>query len=525
MNITNKIKEIYKGEIYGANETLIQTYWSWYRGFVDNFHNYRMYNGENYISLTKKSLQMAKKVCETWADLLINEKCDIILNPKTKKNLDAFFKKTKFWTKANQLVEKSFALGYGALVGEITPKKEIKITLLDARYIVPLHVENDEVIDCAFYNKKGEITNLTIWMKNQSGIYEVHSRSYLKDKELLDRRVDWVTGLEIPFFMFIKPNIVSNASVGEENYGMSIFSNSIDTLKALDTKYDNFDFEFIGGRKKLYVSVDAMKVVRANDGRGTSINQQPFDPLDSVYYNLGEPDDGKPMVKEEGGELRSAQFIEAINTELSLLSHKVGLGYGYFQFESKGIATATQVISEKSDLYSTLKKHEILIGDQLTEFTIAILEYHKKLNIPLGEFDVAEIEVVFDDSIIEDTTALKQSDTNELINGTMTAVEYAVKWKGLDEDTAKARYQWIDWSKKANALLPLLDAKLITPELAVEVIYHQDDNPIVVDLNKIKEYLESDDLNIDDGEFGDLVIEESDDDFDNDDEFDNDDDL
>ena len=59
---------------YKANE-----YRSWYSGKVDGFHNYRLYQGQNYLDIVKKTLNMAKTVCEDWADLLGNEKTEIIL--------------------------------------------------------------------------------------------------------------------------------------------------------------------------------------------------------------------------------------------------------------------------------------------------------------------------------------------------------------------------------------------------------------------------------------------------------------
>ena len=44
-----------------------------------------------------KSLQMAKKVCEDWADLLLNEKCDIVLpNDVDRVNFDKIMDETKF---------------------------------------------------------------------------------------------------------------------------------------------------------------------------------------------------------------------------------------------------------------------------------------------------------------------------------------------------------------------------------------------------------------------------------------------
>jgi len=499
--INNKIKEVYKGDIYGANMVAIKTYKSWYRGFVQDFHNYRIYNGNDYISLKKKSLQMAKKVCESWADLLINEACDVVLKDKAKENLDVLFKKTKFWSKANRAVEIGFALTQSAVVGEII-NGVMSFVTVGAENIVPLTVENDEVTEAAFYRVEGEKLILSIHMKDENGNYVIHNRTYVKDKEVLENRHILNTGLKQRLFMFIRPNIINNMEDGHTNFGMSVYANSIDVLKSLDTKYDNFDFEFVGGRKRLFLSVDAMKVVR--DQSGVSVNTEPFDPLDTVFYNLGEPDDGKATVKDESGELRTEQFIQAINTVLSLLSHKVGLGYGYFKFDARGVATATQVIMENSDLFRNLKKHEILIRDEMIAFVDAVCSYSNKFcEFKIGEYDPSDIDILFDDSIIEDKDAMKKNDLTQVESGLMTYVEYAEKWKAMDSDTAKAKFQYLDWYKRAQTLAPLLHSKLITPEMAIEIIYKDDGMPIKPDINKLTEYINSDPLNIDDGEFDD----------------------
>lgn len=499
-NIEKKIAEMYGDEnIAGQDTAQIELYWSWYRGYNEKFHNYRAYNGENYIYLTKKSLQMAKKVSETWADLLINERCDFRLDDNAKEDLDVILEKTKFWSKANKSIELAFALGYSALLGEITSNRKLKIVLLNAKNIIPIKIENDEVVDCAFYKTVGKNTIITVWQKESIG-YKVTTNHYNKDGKLLESN-EFQTRIDKPLFMIIKPNIISNSDIDEYNVGISIYANAIDTLKAIDTKYDGFDFEFIGGRKKVYISADAMKVVMSQDGTSTQV--KPFDPLDSTYYNVGDSDDGH-MVQEGGGELRSAQYIEALNFELGILSEKVGLGYGYFRFDSKGLSTATQVISENSDLFRTLKKHEIEIRDVMIPFIQAVIEYSNAYcDLKVSNYNEDEIDILFDDSIIEDKQAEKQSDMIQVQAGTMSYVEYAIKWYAMSEEDAKAKYLYLDIVKKGNAIMPLLDAKLITPELAIELIYGDDSKAPKIDINKLKEYLEKDPLNIDDGEFDD----------------------
>ena len=52
----------------------IEQWEQWYQGKVKEFHSYRAYNGRKNVMCERLSLQMAKKVCEDWANLLMNEK-------------------------------------------------------------------------------------------------------------------------------------------------------------------------------------------------------------------------------------------------------------------------------------------------------------------------------------------------------------------------------------------------------------------------------------------------------------------
>lgn len=88
-------------------------------------------------------------------------------------------------------------------------------------------------------------------------------------------------------------------------------------------------------------------------------------------------------------------------------------------------------------MFRTIKKHEIILEQALTELCRVLLRLGKTaLGMSLNE-DV-EISIDFDDSIIED----KQSDFSrdmQLLNaGIMCDWEFRAKWMNEDEETAKA---------------------------------------------------------------------------------------
>ena len=116
----------YIGEILSGKRTYVELrnpdvplYKAWYGGYDKNFHKYNIYNGSNYVECTRKSLGMGKQIAEDWRSLILNEKTDIVLPENKKLLLDTILKRTKFWSKANDGVEVSYALGIGAFVNRI----------------------------------------------------------------------------------------------------------------------------------------------------------------------------------------------------------------------------------------------------------------------------------------------------------------------------------------------------------------------------------------------------------------------
>ena len=87
-------------ETYGH----IDEWLEWYQGEVKKFHKYKIYNGTSTITEDRYKLGMAKKVCEDWANLLLNEKVAIKAGGFTK-HLNEILQANNFLIRANQLRE------------------------------------------------------------------------------------------------------------------------------------------------------------------------------------------------------------------------------------------------------------------------------------------------------------------------------------------------------------------------------------------------------------------------------------
>ena len=162
-----------------------------------------------------------------------------------------------------------------------------------------------------------------------------------------------------------------------------------------------------------------------------------FDPDDSVFYALPEDDANKEgLLKEIDMSLRVEQHSKAINDDLNYLSLKCGFGTDRYQFGVTGAKTATEIISENSDMYRMIKKHEILLEDALRQLIQIIIRLGMILGNTLNP--ECEITIDFDDSIIEDKETERSRDRQDVSMGVMSLAEYRAKWYGeSEEDAAK----------------------------------------------------------------------------------------
>lgn len=452
MDIAGVIKEVTGKEPIWL-EDYTDLWLEWYKGDVEKFHHYEVYNGSNYIKQTKKTLNMAKQVCEDWANLLLNEKTDIAMgNQKNQENMDRLLADTKFWSKGNKGVEESFALGQGAFVCGVDGNKKPKVQFVNRTKIYPITVEDDMVTECAFVNINGRDVVFQFHTINQdTKNYEIRTIKGEKQNNDITMHIGSVdtgddvifdTKSNMPWFMMYKPNISNNININSP-MGISIYANSLDKLQGVDLAYDAFCTEMNIGKGRIFVDKNLTRIDQDGETRV-------FDNRDIAFYVYGDgTSDNKEPLKFYNPTLRVNDFFTGINRALSLLSSAVGFGENRYRFDGTGITTATQVISENSEMFRTLKKHEIILNDTLIDIIKCLMYICNTFGDGTYKFvEETNIEIKFDDSIIEDKESEKASDRTDVNMGIMSKAEYRAKWYNEDIDTAKANIEEISQSDK-----------------------------------------------------------------------------
>lgn len=450
---------------YYSNITLWE---SWWRGYVRDFHRFREVRGTGTVERELYSLKMAKKVCEDWASILLNDKTEIVVDDKTSGDFllgsdgtGGILGTLHFWREGNALVEKAFYSGTGAFVLKIAgmrakegiiepdPASKIRLNYLPADCIIPLTIRAGTITEAAFASEvleKGEpYIYLEIHELDADGKYIIGNHYFsVKDNVLAERPLpdgilpELHTHSPYPLFAIITPNIVNNIA-GGNGLGVSVYANAIDNLKGVDLAYNNFNRDFLLGGKKMFYNKSLIREVQDSDGNLVRI--APDDVMQQLFLQVGDDDaslDAKDLITEFNPSLRVQENRDGIQAQLDYLSFKVGLGTKHYQFNAGSVVTATQYMGDKQELVQNASKHYIIIEAALQQIVRAILWAGKMvLGQPVNP--EAEIAVKFSDSFIIDDDTKRMQDKEDVRDGIMQRWEYRMKWYSEDEATARAR--------------------------------------------------------------------------------------
>lgn len=446
----------------------IEVWRSWYNSNVRKFHRYRVYRGNgSSVNCTRYALGMAKKVCEDMADLLLNERVVITMDDQT---TDAFVKEVleaNTWEElGNEYQEWKAALGTVAYVvyvrdaavdeaGNMTGGR-VGINFVEAAHIYPTSWQNKVITECVFtfpktYKRKKYIHFQYHKMEDIAG---EGRKQYVVENSVVENTTgagreltpeEWEkipafaglaerieTGSDQPLFIIDRLNMVNNADEDATNpMGVALFANAIDVVRKLDLEYDSYANEFSLGRKRIFVAPELL-----NNVNGSPV----FDQNDLVFYELPEDyfknAESREAIREVNMELRIEEHSRAINDDLNWLSFKCGFGTDRYKFEGGSVKTATEVISENSDMYRTLTKHELVLERVLIQLVQTIIRAGISIGIH-GLNENTEVSVQFDDSIIQDKQSEREEERKDVAMGALGIDEYRAKWYGETLEEAR----------------------------------------------------------------------------------------
>lgn len=423
----------------------------WYKGKVDKFHSYTMYTGKKEIKQERKTLNMAANVAQRWADLLLNERVEVQADDEySEQKLRELLRQVNFYVRGNNLIEAAFALGGGFFIqywdGEKTNQKYVT-----QEYMYPISYDSGRLIEAAFASAKVIDSKKYVYLETHTldddGCYVIDNSllySDGKDNKGNLREVEpsfyeehgiipkIETKRKEPLFQMIRPNVANKDSFNSP-YGTSVYSGATDIFKQIDLIYDSYFKEFLLGKKRIFVHDGITNINYDKDGNQYDV----FDPNDEVFYRIPESDkEGGPPLIESNLALRVAEHNTALQTQLNCLSQAVGFGSDGFKWENSSVATATQIISQNSEMYRTLQKHELILTDAIVGMCKGLLFIESTFGGDAQCKPECNITVDFDDSIIEDTAEKKRQAMLELQSGLIDAIQYYQDVYNMTEEQA-----------------------------------------------------------------------------------------
>ena len=463
-------------------------------------------------------LNTAKAVCAELASMVWGEECQIsvssagyveevnedgvVINPDPLKAFIAdVLDRNAFGEKLQEFIEQGLALGGSAIkvwaeperkgtpsvsagadssLGEGAQARVIRLGYCMADQFVPLSWDNAQIYEGVFISRrarKGWYYTRLEWHRWDGETYTITNELYKADmqrgvnaenQDILGIRCpvaemaelypglepETVVPVEDSLFSYWRTPIANNID-DNSPLGVSIYANALETLHAIDICYDSFVTEFRLGKKKIIVPARFLRaVVDPQSGRQVRY----FDPTDETFVGVAD-DDGKTGVTDISVELRVEEHVAALNALLSILCLQLGFSANTFSFDQQGgLKTATEVVSENSKTYKTIKTVQNQLRPMIEHLVkniidVAILygmqwQGQSVESLAAGGY---EVQVTFDDGVTQD----RQTNLNEgvmLVNsGLLSKYTFLTDRKygqGLTEKEALAELERIKAEKQ-----------------------------------------------------------------------------
>ena len=338
---------------------------------------------------------------------------------------------------------------------EYKDQDKVIIDFVRADMIYPISYDNNDVTECAFGSYRNYKGHECIYLQihrlgREEG--EAENLYYIENKyvdsnsgqelKLPEELLELVpTNSEEPLFQILVPNMVNNIDL-DSPMGISVFANAVDEIKGCDLVFDSYMNEFVLGRKRILVPISLAKMeLDKLERSGTPVPK--FDTAQTVFYQMPADRNGDLKPTAIDMSIRASDHELGMQRVLDLCSFKCGLGTRRYQFSSSGIKTATEVISDKSDLFQNLKKNEIAVKAAITRMVRAVSFLDKKERV--------EATVDFDDSIIEDTNTTIERNV-KLVNAGLRSKQAAImEINKCSEADAKKELQIIAEESQINS--------------------------------------------------------------------------
>lgn len=433
-----------------------------WKGYYEAWHLVKAPTVDNPKATRKMAyLNLSKALCAELAGMIWTDQTAISITrdgfkpteEQKKDPLQAYvekvLKRNNFGQKMTETIEEAAALGGSALKvwydvkrdargNEIPGSGKIKIGYCMADQFIPTAWDNAEITEGCFISriaKGGYYYTRLEWHKWDGETYVISNELFRSDmykmgskepQDILGVRVPLATiypfldvetpvhGVEASLFSYFRTPIANNID-DNSPLGISMYANAMETLHALDICFDSFVREFRLGKKRIIVPARMIKTVV--DPQSGEMRRY-FDATDETYEALSTDDPDSLRIHDNSVALRVDEHVAAMNAFLNIFCLQVGLSMGTFSFDERGgLKTATEVISETSKTYKTVKNFQNMIRpaiERLIENIIAVASLYDVTtedgqSVEALAAEGYSVNIAMDDGITQD----RQTNINE----------------------------------------------------------------------------------------------------------------
>lgn len=489
-----------------------------YMGEVTDFHkfNLKTIDGQNH-TVTKPSLNVMKLVCESYSNLIWNEKSELKVDSSNQDKLNEVIANNNLYGELNTFLEKVALYGTGVAI-EYTADKETKIgfSYADSMVITDYNNTTPKGVVLIQRTMKGKkyYSHITIHTYKE-GIYRVEHEVYEsskkvrlgdkkptlqpifteKESEALKHIVDVDGNKEIkyyveyetdtPHFQVFKYSIANNFDFSP--LGVSVCANSMGLLKSIDDKFFSSIEDSINSRKKIFFDDESSKSEQTKlyveDTDKVVVDYVEYLDRDQTLYKTARLGEEKLQIYDPRYEPQSHN--EAIQFDLNLLSLKTGLGKNYFDLKEGGVyINQANVFSSNSELWRNRQANANLFKIFLTNMMKSIMY--------LEGIDNKEYKVKLDDSMIMDDETKKEKSLELVSLGMKPEWKHLVEWEGLTETEAKEQIKQSTGVSivKLKTITEAVDRGVMSLEQAQALMYGEIKTPEELKLMYIQTLVE-----------------------------------
>ena len=439
--------------------------WKWlYKGYYEAWHLIKAPTIQNPEATRRMYfLNLSKAICAELAGMVWTDQTAVSISTSgvelaedetdpLQKFVERVLFQNNFGVEMLEAIEKAAALGGEAMKvwheirrdkegKEIPNSARIKIGWCMADQFIPTAWDNSEVTEGVFISriaKNGYYYTKLEWHKWDGVTYVISNELYRSEmykpgstepQDILGFRVPLaevyplleeettVQGVEASLFSYFRPPVANNID-DNSPLGVSIYANAMETLHSIDICFDSFVREFRLGKKRIIVPARMINTV-VDPGTGKTLRY--FNANDETYEALNTDNPDALKITDNSVELRVEEHVEAINAFLNILCLQIGLSAGTFSFDARGgLKTATEVVSENSKTYKTVRNFQNMIRPAVIRLIDNIITVAALYNMqtedgtPVSELRERgyDVSIAMDDGITQD----RQTNINEGIS-------------------------------------------------------------------------------------------------------------